>query len=71
MRTPFDSYLDLLEAARELGIHPQSRRRLIKQKKAPAVIMFTGKYLVPRDQFERLKATYDPRPGWKPYRPLP
>ena len=30
--TPFDNYLDLVEAARELAIHPQSLRRLIKQK---------------------------------------
>ena len=34
MTTPFDDYLDLVESARELSIHPQSLRRLIKQKKA-------------------------------------
>ncbi len=71
MAEPFDNYLDLLEAARELGIHPQSLRRLIKQKKGPAVVMFAGKYLIPRDQFERFKASYDPRPGRKPYRARP
>ncbi len=70
MGHPFGAYLFLHEAAKELGIHPQSLRRLIKQKKVPA-IMFAGKYLIPRDQFERFKATYDPRPGRKPYRPLP
>ena len=32
---PFDNYMDLVEAARILGIHPQSLRRLIKQKKVP------------------------------------
>ena len=42
---PFDNYLDLVEAARVLGIHPQSLRRLIKQKKVPA-ILFAGKYLI-------------------------
>ena len=26
---PFDNYLDLVEAARALGIHPQSLRRLL------------------------------------------
>ena len=40
--TPFDNYLDLVEAARELAIHPQSLRRLIKQKKIPATL-FAGK----------------------------
>ena len=34
--SPFDEYLDLVEAARELGIHPQSLRRLIKQGRGPA-----------------------------------
>jgi excisionase family DNA binding protein len=66
---PFDDYLDLIEAARELGIHPQSLRRLIKQQKVPA-ILFAGKYLIPRDKLEMFKANYDPRPGRKPVRRL-
>ena len=49
VRDPFDNYMDLVEAARILGIHPQSLRRLIKQKKVPAVI-FAGKYLIERDK---------------------
>ncbi len=32
MASPFENFLDLVEAARVLGIHPQSLRRLIKQK---------------------------------------
>jgi excisionase family DNA binding protein len=67
--TPFDDYLDLLEAARALNIHPQSLRRLIKQKKVPA-ILFAGKYLIQRDKLEMFKANYDPRPGRKPLRRL-
>ena len=43
--SPFDNYLDLVEAARILRIHPQSLRRLIKQKKLPAVF-FAGRYLI-------------------------
>ncbi len=66
---PFDNYMDLVEAARILGIHPQSLRRLIKQKKVPAVI-FAGKYLIERDKLEMFKANYDPRPGRKPLRRL-
>ena len=66
---PFDNYLDLVEAARILRIHPQSLRRLIKQKKVPAVL-FAGKYLIERDKLEMFKANYDPRPGRKPVRRL-
>jgi excisionase family DNA binding protein len=67
--SPFDDYLDLVEAARELGIHPQSLRRLIKQERVPAT-MFAGKYLIERDKLEMFKANYDPRPGRKPIRRL-
>ena len=67
--SPFQDYLDLVEAAGELGIHPQSLRRLIKQKRVPAVI-FAGKYLIERDKLEMFKANYDPRPGRKPIRRL-
>jgi excisionase family DNA binding protein len=66
---PFENYLDLVEAARVLGIHPQSLRRLIKQKKVPAVL-FAGKYLIERDKLEIFKSGYDPRPGRKPIRRL-
>jgi excisionase family DNA binding protein len=57
--TPFDNYLDLVEAARELAIHPQSLRRLIKQKKIPARL-FAGKYLIERDKLEMFKSTTIP-----------
>ena len=67
--TPFDNYLDLVESARILGIHPQSLRRLIKQKKVPAVL-FAGKYLIDRDALNQFKANYDPRPGRKAIRRL-
>jgi len=66
---PFDNYLDLVEAARELNIHPQSLRRLIKQRKVPA-LTFAGKYLIERDKLEMFKTNYDPRPGRKPIRRL-
>jgi excisionase family DNA binding protein len=66
---PFDNYLDLVEAARELGIHPQSLRRLVKQKKVPA-LLFGGKYLIERDKLEMFKVNYDPRPGRKTLRRL-
>jgi hypothetical protein len=66
---PFDNYLDLVDSARILNIHPQSLRRLIKQKKVPAVL-FAGKYLIERPKLEMFKSNYDPRPGRKPIRTL-
>ena len=65
MTDPFANWVDLIEAARELGIHPQSLRRLIKQGRVPA-IMFAGKYLMRRDWLVAFKAAYGPRPGRKP-----
>ena len=59
----------LVEAARELGIHPQSLRRLIKQGRVPATL-FAGKYLIERDKLDIFKSSYDPRPGRKPIRRL-
>jgi excisionase family DNA binding protein len=66
---PFDNYLDLVDAARVLNIHPQSLRRLIKQKKVPATL-FAGKYLIERTSLEQFKSSYDPRPGRKAIRRL-
>ena len=65
----FDNYLDLVEASRVLGIHPQSLRRLIKQGRVPATL-FAGKYLLERDKLDIFKSSYDPRPGRKPIRRL-
>lgn len=62
---PFDGWMDLVEASRELQIHPQSLRRLIKKGRVPAS-MFGGKYMVERDKLEMFKTNYDPRPGRKP-----
>ncbi len=61
---PFEDWLDIVEAAGELSIHPQSMRRLIKQGRVPARL-YGGKYLIERDQFLMFKSNYDPRPGRK------
>ena len=61
---PFEGWVDIVEAARELNIHPQSMRRLIKQNRVPARL-YGGKYLIERDQLLMFKSNYDPRPGRK------
>jgi hypothetical protein len=60
-----DNYVDLVEAARILEIHPQTLRRLIKQRKVSAVIV-AGKYLIERHQLEMLASNYRPRFTEKP-----
>ena len=65
----FENYIDLIEAAAVLRIHPQSLRRLVKQGKVPTRL-FAGKYLFERDVIETFKANYDPSPGRKSGRHL-
>ena len=60
----FEDWLDIVEGARELNIHSQSMRRLIKQHRIPARL-YGGKYLIERDQPLMFKSNYDLRPGRK------
>lgn len=67
--TILDDYLDLIDAAREINIHPDSLRRLVKQNKIPARL-WRGKYLLARHEVQQFANVYDPRPGRKPLRRL-
>lgn len=67
--SPFEDYVDIIEASRVLAVHPNTVRRLIQQGHLPA-IQFAGKYLIERDKLEMFRATYDSRPGSKAYRRL-
>ena len=60
-----DDYLNLIDAAAFIGIHPQSLRRLVKAGQARARL-FHGAYLFERSYLHQFKAAYDPRPGRKP-----
>ncbi|MEX2007942.1 MAG: hypothetical protein WD850_00340 [Candidatus Spechtbacterales bacterium] len=68
--SPLDDYLDLLEAARQIGIHPQSLRRITRKPKRGIVPIphqvWRGKILFKRATVEMLKANYNGRPGHKP-----
>jgi hypothetical protein len=67
----FHEWLDLTEIASELGIHPQSARRLLKNGRLTGAVLFAGKYLMHRDKLREFKERgYDPRPGRKPTRRL-
>lgn len=69
IETITSDYADLIEAAAYIGIHPQSLRRLVKQRLIPATL-FAGKYVIHRPALQQFKANYDPRPGRKPSRRL-
>ena len=64
MEEPFNAYVDVLEAAERLNIHPESVRRLIRQEKLPA-FRYANKYLIKRDVLEQFAQTYDGRTGVK------
>jgi excisionase family DNA binding protein len=69
----FDAYLTLYEAADRLGVHHMTLRRLIREgisgQRLPAR-MHAGRYLVHRDDLERVAATYQRGPGRKQVRRL-
>ena len=63
-----EGYVDILEAARMLGIHPQSVRRLIKRGIIPASLLLIGegeskKWFIKKRDLEKFAANYNPQPG--------
>ena len=66
MEEPFDKFVDILEAATRLRIHPESVRRLIRAGKLPGR-KFANKWLIQKDVLEQFAARYDGRPGAKHY----
>jgi len=61
---PFDDYIDLDQAARDLEVHQQTVRRQIKGGNLPAT-KIGGKYWIQLDKYRQFKANYDSRPGRK------
>jgi len=64
MESPFDDFVDLMEAATRLKIHPGSVGRLIRAGELPAQ-KFAGKWLIRKSVLEQFARVYDPRPGRK------
>ena len=69
MNDDLAQFVTLAEAARRLGIHVQSARRLVKGDRAETPTLRSylvgGRYLVHRDDLEAYAERYDPRPGRK------
>lgn len=63
-------YLDLVDAARIVKLHPQSLRRLVKAGIVPGVHFWQGKYVFHVPALRQFASAYDPRPGPKQPRRL-
>jgi excisionase family DNA binding protein len=56
------AYVSVSQAARELSVHPETVRRLLRQDELPGSKVGTL-WFIARDDLSHFKATYDPRPG--------
>ena len=63
-------YMTVDEIADRLGIHPESVRRLLRQRQIRGVKLGNN-WLVPRHQLETYAVTYHNMPGRRPKNPAP
>lgn len=61
----FRDYVDTDAAAERLGIHPETVRRLIRQKEIPAM-KWDGHWLIQRETLDTFAQGYDGRSGPRP-----
>jgi len=59
-----ENYLDVLEAARWLRVHPETIRRLCRQGEIPA-IKFRNTWLIEKSKLKEFAQNYNPRQGRK------
>ena len=58
----FENYVDVIEASRILGVHPETVKRLIREGKLTAT-KFGNKWIIERDRLQMFANTYDGRRG--------
>lgn len=61
---PLDNYFNVIEAGRRLRIHPETVKRLCRQKDIPAIKVHNT-WLIDRDMLDNFAATYVPGRGAK------
>jgi len=61
---PLDNYFNVIEAGRRLRIHPETVKRLCRQKDIPAIKVHNT-WLIDRDILDNFAATYIPGRGAK------
>jgi excisionase family DNA binding protein len=60
----WDNYLNVIEASRRLGVHPETIKRFCRQGDLPA-IKIHNTWLINRDILDNFAGTYVPRRGPK------
>ena len=58
----WDNYLNVIEASRQLKIHPETVKRLCRQGDIPATKIHNT-WLINRDILDNFAGTYNPRRG--------
>jgi excisionase family DNA binding protein len=61
---PLDNYFNVIEAGRRLRIHPETVKRLCRQKDIPAIKVHNT-WLIDKDILDNFAATYIPGRGAK------
>jgi excisionase family DNA binding protein len=61
---PLENYLTVIEAARRLGIHPDTVKRLCRQGDIPAVKL-RNTWLIEQETLEVFSGAYQPKRGAK------
>lgn len=61
---PLDNYYNVIEVGRRLKIHPETVKRLCRQKDLPA-IKIHNTWLIAKDDLDNFAGTYVPKRGAK------
>ena len=61
---PLDNYFNVIEAGHRLGIHPETVKRLCRQKDLPAVKVHNT-WLIDKEALDNFAGTYIPGRGAK------
>jgi excisionase family DNA binding protein len=59
---PIEDYYNVIEAGRRLGVHPETVKRLCRQKDIPAIKLHNT-WLIAREVLDSFAGTYSPRRG--------
>ena len=57
-----ENYVDVIEASKILGVHPETVKRLIREGKL-AASKFGNKWIIERNRLQAFANTYDGRRG--------
>lgn len=58
----FENYVDVAETSKILKVHPETVKRLIREKKLPAT-KFANKWIIEKERLQMFASSYNGRPG--------